>query len=113
MTEFINGPATGVSLNLARTPIYLRVVHDTAAGTWDALDQLDDVPKPTEEIHVYRIEGEPMRGFWDGTDKRGRRTGGMFIHAQYRHVIRQPDDDTARDAEAWKQWCQTEHRKHP
>lgn len=111
MTTFTDGPAAAIQLNITRTPIFLRVVHDTATDQWDALDQLADTPKPTEEIHVYRIEGEPMRGFWDGTDGRGRRTGGMFVHATYRLNGNQPDDVTARDAELWKQWCYAEHRK--
>lgn len=72
MTTFTDGPAAAIQLNISRTPIYLRVVHDIATDQWDALDQLADTPKPTEEIHVYRIDGEPMRGFWDGTDGRGR-----------------------------------------
>lgn len=32
-------------------------------------------PKLSETLTVPR---EPMRGFWDGTDRIGRRTGGMF-----------------------------------
>ena len=61
-TRFIDGPAKGVVLDLERTPHYLRVVHDSETWQWDALDQLDDEPKPTETIFVYR-RGDVARGF--------------------------------------------------
>jgi hypothetical protein len=102
MIQFIDGPAAGIELTFARTPIFLRVVQDSR-GSWDVLDQLDDVPKPDETIHVYLIAGKPLRGFWDGT-KGGKRTGGIFVFGEYRHFADQPDDATARDTDRWKAW---------
>lgn len=75
MIELIDGPANGVSLDLMRAPIMLRVVRDRA-GNWDALDQLADEPKRGETIFLYRMVGNPlMSGHIDYRDKAGRRRG--------------------------------------
>lgn len=47
MTTFIDGPAKGQTLMLRRNPVYLIVTEEN--GKFDALDQLEDAPKPTEK----------------------------------------------------------------
>jgi hypothetical protein len=54
VTRFIDGPAAGTVLSLKRSPLFLRAVQDPLDGKWDALDQLDDAPRPGERIVVYR-----------------------------------------------------------
>lgn len=110
MTKLEDGPAAGNVLNLRRAPLLLRVTI-TPAGEVDALDQLDDEPAPHEAIHVYLLGREPMTGFVDGTDKRGRRFGHQITIAAYFHYERQPSDADARDSQRWQLWCQ-ENRNH-
>jgi hypothetical protein len=90
-------------LDLERTPRYLRVVHDSETWQWDALDQLDDEPKPTEKIFVYR-RGELARGF----ACRGRRGGGCrtFIDAEYSCLPVHPADADLRDNGKWRKWVE-------
>ena len=103
MIRFLDGPAAHVThLNLRRAPVMLRVVVN-AAGEWDALDQLDDVARPDETIHVYRMEGRPDVMFLDGV-KGGRRCGWRETYAEYRYLPEQPAD--VRTNEAWVAWCE-------
>jgi len=99
--RFLDGPAKGSCLSLQRAPLFLRVVVDQD-GTVDALDQLDDTPRPTEVIHVYHLASEPARVH---VCRAGGR-GGMGITADYRLYEVQPTDDQARDPEKWPAWCQ-------
>lgn len=101
MTTFIDGPAAGVSLDLRRAPIMLRVVCDTA-GSWDALDQEDDQPKGNELIFVYIIVGEPDRAFVRCARPRA---GGYREFARYRLLPTQPADEQVRTTIAWQKWC--------
>lgn len=105
MTTKFNGPASGIRLTLRRAPLFLRLVLD-AAGKWDALDQPDDEPGPSEEIHAYRKVSDDGGGFMDYTDRAtGRRKGFAFQSATYAFVDPQPDDATLRDTEKWRAWC--------
>jgi hypothetical protein len=52
MIRFLDGPAMGQSLELKRTPRYLRVVR-SAAGTWDALDLIAE-HGPDEATEILR-----------------------------------------------------------
>jgi len=108
---FVGGPADGVKLDLTRTPLFLRVVreeHIAADWVFDALDQLDDAPKSTETIYVYRLRGEPWGVHYSGRDRDGRRVGRTEKQAEYEFVETQPDDATARDTAAWRAWAQAE-----
>jgi hypothetical protein len=107
MSTFFGGRAEGVNLSLRRSPWLLRVVEDSK-GQFDALDQLDDAPKPHEKIYVYKRVSEVMEGFIDGVDSRGRRTGSSFSSATYKYLgdDMQPDDGVMRDAARWQEWCQ-------
>lgn len=105
MSNFINGPAHGIHLNLGRSPYFLRVVKDPR-DRWDALDQLADEPSPQEEIHVYRLASKPMTAHIDGRDaKTGKRFGRWMSIADYVYHDEQPDDRTARNTDAWRAWC--------
>lgn len=106
-TLFLDGPAKDVRLELERTPVFLRVVMDQD-GTIDALDQLDDTPKPTEFIYVYRIDGEPSRGFACGRDAKGKRSCRHFVHAEYKLYPEQPSQEGLRDFDFWSSWAEME-----
>lgn len=102
MVRFLDGPADGQALDLRRAPVVLRVVRDRRTGAWDALDQLTDQPKPTEEIFVYRLAEEPTYMHL----KCARRSqSGFRCMANYRHWPQQPADDQLRTDSAFNRWC--------
>lgn len=101
MVHFLDGPASGVSLNLQRTPKFLRVVLDHATWEFDALDQLDDEPASNETIYVYQLVGEVSRGF---VCSRGKGCQ-AFFEAEYRLYAVQPTDEEARDRGKWQAWA--------
>lgn len=102
MIRFLDGPAAGVALALARTPLFLRVVQ-SPGGKWDALDQLSDSPHPRETIHVYRLEA--LQGFahMDLRDKAGRRRGVNTAIGSYLFV-ETPEDHAVRENPKWAAW---------
>jgi len=102
MTTFLDGPAQGQTLTLSRAPYFLRAVVN--GGKWDALDKLDDEPKPSEMIFVYECVGEPGFAFVDGRDANGRRRGYRCVIASYRYRTNQPPDDVLRDPKKWPEW---------
>lgn len=111
MSNFLNGPAAGVTLSLGRSPYFLRVVM-SPAGKWDALDQLEDTPAADEQIHVYRIASEPAVAHIDGRDpKTGKRYGRWLSVADYVLHDEQPDDRSARDTAAWRKWTEKQGLK--
>lgn len=105
MTRFLDGPAAGVTLFLKRAPVYLRAVQNadgpTHPGDWDALDQLDDHPRASERIVVYRLEGEPTFCHIN----RGRKGGGFYRGGMYRVVDPQPSDTELRTDAGWRGWA--------
>ena len=104
MIVFTDGPASGTKLSLRRLPVLLRVVIDQD-GTVDALDQLDDTPKPTEAIHVYRIvAGSDSRAIVCSRGRGCRRENS----ATYRLYEKQPDDADARDTTNWQAWAESQ-----
>lgn len=78
-------------LHLRRLPVFLRLVHDQRAGTWDALDQENDTPRAGERIHVY------VRSFY----AHSRGVGRM---ASYRHVPLRASEilHRCRDRRSWR-----------
>lgn len=106
MTLFMNGPANDQRLALRRSPRFLRVV--TAAGKWDALDQLDDTPASGEKIYAYEIIEGPFV-----VHLRRRGGGGVYSAATYRYIEDQPSDEIMRAAGDWRQWCQTRAAQKP
>lgn len=95
MTRFIDGPAAGKTLMLKRAPLFLRVTQ--RGDDWDALDQLDDQPAADEEIHVYRLQGQPGSVHMNF----GRCRGGLFTTAEYAYFSPQPTDAELRTTAAW------------
>lgn len=108
MTSFTDGPARGVTLELRRAPLFLRVVR--GPDSWDALDQVDDVPLSEEQIHVYRRIGRPAAVHIDYRDKQGRRRGQWSQTVEYRLYEVQPHESCLRDNSAWQAWALAEGR---
>lgn len=100
MIEFVNGPAKGTSLNLQRTPVFLRVVIDPKGMTVDALDQLDDTPKENEALYAYKLAGTPGRTFFCSREK-----GCQVENSADYELCAQPPDDVMRDNDKWAAWC--------
>lgn len=104
MITFKQGPADGKTLSLQRVPVYLRVVVD-GAGNIDALDQLDDTPRPGETIYVYKILNHAGTVHIDRRDpKTGRRVGEWMQMATYQLMEEQPTQEQARDTATWQNW---------
>jgi hypothetical protein len=107
--KFLDGPAVKAKgLLLQSAPIFLRVVM-TPSGEFDALDQPNDQPNPTEAVYAYR------RTSYEGTvhlrfGGRGRRSG-TYQSANYAFIAEQPADAVLRDSMAWKEWALAEHAK--
>ncbi len=99
MISFVNGPAAEKSLMLKRAPIFLRVA--IVGDDVDALDQLDDKPKPTETLYVYRRLTEKPSPF----HIRAAKFSGWFLSADYALFEIQPDAETLRDSDRWREWC--------
>jgi hypothetical protein len=107
MTRFLDGPAAGQVLLLARAPLLLRVVK-AAGGPFDALDRPDDEPRDHESITVYRRVGEAGWAMLDGRHRDGRRWGGRCAVAAYRVLTVQPGDGHTRTNDAWRAWCEAQ-----
>lgn len=104
MITFLDGPDAGVRLLLKRAPYFLRVVR-SAAGVWDALDQLDDEAEAGETIAVYRRVSQVGRLHIDFRRGKGARSG-WYVVAEYRLHSIQPDDATARTRPEWRKCCE-------
>ncbi len=102
MTKFVDGPAAGVTLALRRSPLFLRVVR--SGSDWDALDQVDDTPGPSEALFAYRRVDSFGPVHVLGQDKAGRRWSGWFEHADYAVCDPQPTEATMRSTLAWREW---------
>lgn len=109
MTRFTNGPAANSILELERSPLFLRVVIATSADgkpNVDALDKLDDTPKPDEAIHAYfRVADDGWMHLCYTEKKTGRRRGRTVRSATYALYSNQPPDDVMRLTERWREWC--------
>lgn len=109
MTRFVSGPATGIVLDLRRSPLFLRVVQ-SPDGSWDALDQPDDSPGDTESITVYHRTEKPAWihvYFSDGGVRKGR----WIVSVRYEVHEVQPADGVLRDRTAWRSFCIEEAKK--
>lgn len=104
MIGFADGPAAGSVLALHRAPTYLRVVI-SPSGKVDALDQLEDTPKPREAIHVYRLEAPATDVHINmGSTKRG---SGFYKLGTYRHLP-DVDGEAMRETDAWQEWARAQ-----
>lgn len=103
MIRFLDGPAADAVLTLRRAPLLLRVVIGPR-GAIDALDQLDDEPRPRERIHVYRRTDETRRIHLKCARGSGLRSG-WYLSADYRLHAEQPDEEVLRSTERWRSWA--------
>lgn len=108
MTTFENGPAQGQTLELRRSPRFLRVCRSPDLK-FDALDQVDDQAKPEEALIPYEIVGKPTHGFV----RRSGGGGGAVSFATYRWIPDGPDDATMRDNDRWRAWCVERAKANP
>lgn len=99
MTDFLDGPAQGVSLLLRRAPVALRLVKN-ADGRWDALDQLNDEATDDEEIYVYVLVSSPTQ-----FHLRGRHVSGWWASGKYRLLESQPERKHLHPTDSWQAWC--------
>jgi hypothetical protein len=121
MTKFIDGPASHVVLELQRSPLFLRVVHDTTYATavckkarreWDALDLLTDTPRLGEKVYVYVKVSDDGTVHVDGRDaKTGKRFGRWLSMATYKLFDPQPPDATTRNTKLWQEWAHVQAAK--
>jgi hypothetical protein len=104
MTRFLDGPAAGVNLMLRRSPLFLRVTDD--GQDLDALDQIDDTPRPNERLYAYVMQQYlgAMHLLVRGKDAAKR--GGFFTRADYRYLEMQPDDADMRSNSRWHDWTE-------
>jgi len=112
MTRLLDGPAAGVTLWLSRAPVFLRVVQ-APDGTWDALDQLTDTPRPDERLVVYQLASEPRRMHVQRREI-CRRVCSWYEGGDYRLAADPPAEAVARDRTRWEAWATTEGpRRYP
>lgn len=103
MIEFLDGPAAGETLQLRRAPQYLRVVY-TEKET-DALDQLEDEPRPEEDIMAYQLIEPATRLHLLVRGKKAREKGGWWAVGKYTMCENQPPDEVMRDRARWQAWA--------
>jgi len=97
MITLIDGPVAGTYM-VKRTPLYLRAVEDSVTGGRDVLDQLEDEPKATEKVFVYKLQGEASRVHLNF----GRGKGGYYAMGEYKYL---EDGQAFRETEAWRRYC--------
>jgi len=102
MTKFLDGPAAGQTLMLHRAPIFLRVVEQ--AGEFDALDQLEDEPRPGEKLYAYRRTGDAGYAFIDFGGK-SKKASGCYPIASYSFIEPQPTQAEMSMYPTWAEWC--------
>lgn len=86
---------------LRRAPKLLRVVV-SPHGKLDALDQLEDEPRPREKVFVYERVGEPS---WVHIKMSPRSSSGYYAQVTYRFIDEQPSDGAIRDTRSWRGWA--------
>jgi hypothetical protein len=106
----IGGVQFGPTLHLKRTPLYLRFVYSGRdCKTLDALDQLDDEAKDSEDIIVARC----VRHGNVHVDRtvNGRRVGEWFTQAEYEPIEPQPQRNDVALKDDWAKWVAAYHAK--
>ncbi len=99
MLKLIDGPCAGTYL-VQRAPVYLRAVLDNVTGETDVLDQIDDLPKLTESIFVYRLQGEAG---WMHLN--GPKIKGFYATGEYKYLGLEVDGEQFRSTEKWQEWA--------
>ena len=97
--KLIDGPAAETFM-VKRAPLFLRAVVDSQRGEKDVLDRLDDTPKATEKVFVYRLEGEAG---WIHIYCSPRSKSGYYATGEYKFMP-EVDGESVRTNEAWQTW---------
>jgi len=97
MLNLLDGPVKGIYY-CKRAPVFLRAVID-ANGDKDCLDQINDEPKPTEKVYIYKLQGEPGQIHLYGTKIRG-----FYAMGDYEHLP-DVDGEKLRDNHLWQEWA--------
>ena len=97
MITLIDGPVAGTYL-VKRAPLFLRAVEDSVSGEKDVLDQLDDEPKATEKVFVYKLQGEAS---WVHLNFGGGK-GGFYAMGKYKYL---EEGEALRGTEEWQRYC--------
>lgn len=106
----LNLPGFANVLLLQRTPVFLRFTLD-GKDQWDALDQLDDEPRPDEQVVVAKLAGTTSLHI-DRVVNR-RRVGEWIKMLDYEPLAEQPPDEVVRDTVKWRAWCEAQmENKH-
>lgn len=116
MIRFLGGPAAGVTMQLRRAPLFLRVTQTLEAGPaeaengygFDALDMLGDEPNRSESVTVYKREGPRTVVHIDFARGRKRNCSGWYVVATYRHFDAPPGEEVLRNTAAWQAWCHSQ-----
>lgn len=98
-------PTFKESLTVERVPQFLRftVAGPMSKGTWEALDQLDDVAKPDEQILAARLKSKGTIHI-DRVVKK-KKVGEWLESAEYVLVDDGPPEAVLRSNELWREWC--------
>ncbi len=100
------------SLSLNRIPKYLRFTCRGIAScsrNWDALDQLDDVPESGEFLIAGILTDRGLMHLDRVVN--GRRVGDWIETATYSPIEPQPDQETMRDGNRWRAWCESQEQQ--
>ena len=101
MITLKDGPAQGSYL-AKQAPTYLRAVVDRATDRTDLLDQPEDVPETSGEVHIYRkTQSRPSFHL-----KMRRPHSGFYASADYEHMPGE-DGESLRGNTAWRAWMNT------
>lgn len=111
-TVRLRHPLFRETLELQRTPIYLRFVMTTKCGRtkWDALDQLHDSPREGEII--YAAERDDPTSIHIDKDENGKVQGYWVSVFNYNLLDEQPDKDILRDNTKWREFASNMFEKN-
>lgn len=105
--QFVGGPLDGRELSLQRGPLFIRGVVNRGNGRRDALDLLDDEPRPNETVSVYQLVWRTP------TSHICSRGEGCTLSYMGTYRWREDvDGEQLRDTEAWRAWAQAEGHEH-
>lgn len=104
MLNLYDGPCEGDYL-VKRAPPFLRAVVDQKTGAKDVLDQMEDVPKKTEKVYVYKLQGEAGQVHIHGKGINGWYATGNYL------FLSNVDGEALRANNAWQEWVITELKK--
>ena len=105
MLQLVDGPCEGTYL-CKRAPIFLRAVLDENGGK-DVLDLIEDIPKSSEKVYVYKLEGDTALVHLNF----GGGKGGFYQMGTYHYM--DIDGETLRDNAKWQKWAREEAKLKP